>query len=356
MIGDLSVLIQFLAAIYVTISLDNMIGRRFWSPDYYNLVDNQLSLVNKEFSSKKLKLLQAKIEEKEKSLESKSRKRGTYMLFVCVTFLVYIGFEIPARSESSENVACQFSPTVMLMMVSLVLLSSHFSLKTWNRTIVMCLMTVATMVVSLIFDGKLPKPNLIMILCNYMKILLVVIAMLPILYQLYVNWLYSKAYVIYLHSEISRELSSYHKAKSGIESGQGEMIPQEYNDVIKQLYVKKIDGDYAITAINNCFYELLDKICTPPTPHRLLVFCWKNRKLNLTVPTVSHAENEELLPMERDESPNQDVDGFELLFEEYEKMMPKIPLRTFCQNKHIDYNMFHAYYKMQLKKLVKKIK
>ncbi len=60
MISTLSTYVQFLAAIYVTICIDNLIGRRFWTPNYYETVINELSIFKKYFSTSKQEMLEEK--------------------------------------------------------------------------------------------------------------------------------------------------------------------------------------------------------------------------------------------------------------------------------------------------------
>ena len=354
MISDLSVLIQFLAAIYVTISLDNLIGRRFWSPDYYNLVDQQLQQAGKEFSTRKLKQLKDKIREREKSLDGKSRKRGVFMLFWCTTFLIYIGFE--KQLHTNANSTSLFAPFVMLFVSSIILLSSHFSLNTWKKTIQMCLLTVASGFIYFIVGDKMLSPEGVRKLCPYTKILLVVIALLPIIYQLYVNWLYSKAFIIYLHEGVTKELEFYKKTKKGIESGKAELIQGKYDHIIKELYVSNIKGDKAITSINNQFYVLLEKACMPPTPMKLLWFWWKNRKAEISEKENDTIEIEEELPVSESSIIENSNQGFELLYAEYESIKTKNnkTLRKFCKKKKINYDGFSEYYKKRLAEMQQK--
>ena len=346
MAGDLGIFIQFLAAIYVTISWDNLMFHRFWSPDYYTLVNRQLSVISKEFSSNKLGQLRNQIKEKEGFLESKSRKRGVFMLLLSLTMMVYIGFENPLPvNYSSIDLQIHNLPIVVLFILSgVILITSHWTLHTWKNTIVCFLVILILFIVSLYYCSDIPLIKDAWNPCYYAKPMMVVVFILPILYQLYVNWLYSKAYVVYLHIAITEEKESYLSSKKGIDEGKEELISENYNKVIKKLYVQNIKGDKALTTINEFLFDQLKDVCSPPTPYTLLRTWWKNREVDVTQGVENASESEETLPM-TDTSTEYDKVLFEKLFSEYESLSPKISLKKYCNEKNVDYEKFHGYHK-----------
>ena len=349
MAGDLGILIQFLAAIYVTISWDNLMFHRFWSPDYYALVNRQLSVISKEFSSNKLEQLRNQIQKKECFLESKSRKRGVFMLLISLTLMVYIGFEktLPVNYTpidlQNHNV-----PLVALCFFSGVfLIVSHWTLHTWKKTIGCFFVVLIFFIVSLCFQSGMSYNTDVWNPCYCAKPLMVIILILPILYQLYVNWLYSKAYVVYLHIAITQEKDSYLSSKKGIDEGKEELISEDYNKVIKKLYVQNIKGDKALTTINDFLFERLKNVCNPPTPFTLLRVWWNNRKVDVTQGVEDVSEIEEALPIADTFTENENV-LFNKLFSEYENLKPKISLKSFCNEKKVDYEKFHEYHKHKI--------
>lgn len=128
MIGDLSTFIQYLAALYFTICIDGAFFRRFWSPDYYRLVTEIISLYKFQQSQTLKDKLNSTIKEQANKIEDHSVKRGVFMLLFCLFFLVYISFELSYITELDKTKEW-LSLIMSTAYVTIILLMSGFSLR-----------------------------------------------------------------------------------------------------------------------------------------------------------------------------------------------------------------------------------
>ena len=98
MISQFSSFIEFLAAIYVSMSLDNDFCKRFWTPDFFKEIDNvfgDFQIENKLVYDK----IKGSIKDKSENIQNSSLKRGGFMLGFCVFLLIYIGFEDETKNS-----------------------------------------------------------------------------------------------------------------------------------------------------------------------------------------------------------------------------------------------------------------
>ena len=94
MISELNTFIQYLAALYFTICIDGAFFRRFWSPDYYRLVTENIGQYKFQQSQTLKDKLNKAIKEHAEKIEDHSIKRGVFMLLYCLFYLIFIVFEI----------------------------------------------------------------------------------------------------------------------------------------------------------------------------------------------------------------------------------------------------------------------
>ena len=93
MIFHYSTIIQFAAAIYVTLSFDNILFKSLWSLDYASLINERISSLSVPASTKIEEKLKNCITTNAENIERLSRLRGCYCLAYAVVVLFYTGFE-----------------------------------------------------------------------------------------------------------------------------------------------------------------------------------------------------------------------------------------------------------------------
>lgn len=349
MISGLSTYVQFLSAIYLTICLDNMIGRRFWSPNYYALVTDELSIFKHSISSPKQAQLEAQIKDKAEQLDSKSRKRGCLMLFYCILLMFYNSFEQDYYTTlpTETDLLSYYFPFGLLLLISLILPFLYGRIfKRWLYLLLTILVLISIFVCCLITKNCYQLPDNFDFL-KYTKWTIAIVLPLPIVYQLYVNWLYSTAYLCHLKWEIRDEYEKYQQSKAAYKQKKKEMADESYYQAFMNL-LDSNNPDNILTELNKTLYEHLEKRCTPPSAYKLFK-SWKN-KSDKPLPDIPQIEDqEENLPVDKELGKTFDRTNYQKYFEEYDSFATKPKLSEFCIRHGLNYNDFHMFYKNKKK-------
>lgn len=261
MIANFSSFIEFLAAIYVTMCLDNQICRNFWTPDYFNSMRTILEGYDFEGSSNLFQKLQDGINNIYVRISNLSQKKGGFMLGFCVWLLILIGLE-----EQIKNELWGYIPFLLsCFYVFVIVLFSKFILCKWKFVISALLGLLATFLLSYIYANQIFQwiGALNLNLLDYKYFVFVIVLLLPILHQLWVNWIYSSVYKGYLKKQVELEYEKYKRSKEGIEKRKKGIIDPEYLEAWNDQYFKNEDSDQSLTIFNRVLYYRLLKIASP---------------------------------------------------------------------------------------------
>lgn len=132
----------------------------------------------------------------------------------------------------------------------------------------------------------------------WFKVYLVVFLLLPILYQLYINWLYSQAYVQHLISTLNSEYERYLKTYKAINDKDKNLVEECYVKVFSDSYFDNNGQDVVITKFNQAVLDRLISACQPPLPI-VLIKKWisiKSGKDNIE--TIKEMESQYQFPKE----------------------------------------------------------
>ena len=188
----------------------------------------------------------------------------------------------------------------------------------------------------------------------WIKIFLVVFLLLPIIYQLYINWLYSQAYVQHLISTLNDEYERYLKTNRAIIDKNKNLVDESYTKVFSDSYFDNSGQDVVITNFNQAVIDRLIIACRPPVP-LILIKKWISIKIDKNnVEQIHKIESKyqfsdaEVIPQKSQEMNLVENPQYDRLIEEYNKQ-PSVPLAKFCKEKGVDLAHFKEYRKLKLK-------
>lgn len=257
-----------LAAIYVTMCLDNQICRNFWTPDYFESMKTILEGYDFEGSSNLFNKLQEEINNIYGRVSNLSQKKGGFMLGFCVWLLILIGWEDEIKEELWGYIPFLLSCFYVFV---IVFFPKSFLYK-WKFVVLTLLGLFATFVISYIYANQIylwPSP-LTSILLDLKYFVFIIVLLLPILHQLWVNWIYSSVYKGYLKEPVKLEYDKYKRSKEGIERRKKDMIDSEYLEAWNDQYFNNEGSDQSITIFNRVLYNRLLKIASP----NIWILCW----------------------------------------------------------------------------------
>ncbi len=204
--SSFSSLIEFVAAIYVTMSLDTLFSKSFWTPDYVKKVERTLNAVG--IPSALITKLSEVISATSANEQRKGSLLGMMMLMYSVSLLICIGFE-PTQIHNDASVigynnAITLSAIIIFAWFVILSFCKNFSFK-----IILCVYGI-TVVISLVSYLLL---NIVAYINTPIQGIIVVGALLfPIIIQLFRNWLYSTIYLKYMEQKVGGCYEKYAKA------------------------------------------------------------------------------------------------------------------------------------------------
>lgn len=352
--GDLNTFIQYLAALYFTICIDGALFRRFWSPDYYQLVQDNVSQYKFQQSQTLKDKLNRAIKEHADKIENHSLRRGVFMLLFCLFLLVYNAFETKYTGDL-DKARELFPLCVSTAYVTIIMIMSGFSMKKWRWIIVHTVVLIMLYAIVRGFDMVSHENMQYFRWVAWLNVYIVVFLLSPIVYQLYINWLYSQAYVQHLISTLNVEYERYLKTKKAIIDRDKNLADECYAKVFSDSYFDNNGQDVVITKFNQAVLEKLITACRPPVPW-VLIKKWisiKYDKNNVEVIRRMESQyqfsDEEVIPNNSQET-NLDVNPqYDQLIKEYEKLKG-VSLAKFCKDKGVETNTFKEYRKKNMKR------
>lgn len=347
MMNDLNTLVQFLSAIYLTITIDNLMFKRFWTADLYSMTEKSLSGFDFCLSSPKKKALLSAIKSRAVTTEQIARRRGGYFLLFCLSLLVFFALE---NSLSSElRAIAHFSLIPTLMIVFIVYIFGIFSWNRWKQIfiyygLVVLLFVVGTTVLMnyrFLFDWIINHESTIILID---KILTICILVVPIVVRLYSNWLNSEVFVRYINNKLEDESQAYQKTKNAIRTKNQSDCDPRYDSVYKKVFFSGSGSEDSMeTALVDKLVERLEKLCKPHSVWLLIKYRYsKDFKNTLETEALRVEVVTYTLPTSTDEKLKK-VD-YAPYMNEYRKLKGK-KIKDFCAERGIDENGFKAYRK-----------
>ena len=188
MISNLSSLIQLFAAIYMTMCFENTFLSRFWTQDPRKKIAETLEQLHLPGDVRRM------------------RKRGTFMFLVSVFLLIVIGFEKGIATHTGYlGLSCSY---ILFALATVILfICDRRIMKEWGvgyRNIFIFFAVYTLLIIGIPF---LPWYGPFwMQFCFWLKLsakLSIIFAVVfPVVWSLYVNWLYSNYYLKYVISEL----------------------------------------------------------------------------------------------------------------------------------------------------------
>lgn len=342
MINSFGTLIQFLSAIYVTLSFDNLLFKSLWSMQYVPLILNKIKYNYNTNVNSLEEEIKDKITQTANGIETSSRMRGIFILIYCIILMWSIGVENNVSPEERLLLSSVIFITGCLVFIGLL-----FSKIILRRVIHVVITWLVIITFSILYYEFFSKDSCIANLLSTINSIniahfIIIIILSPLLLQIYINWLYSKKYYNFLIIRLNKEYDLYKKA---LDSASCNEVPDEYKNAFTQSYFdsKNRTNDSSDTKISNIQEtyrkRLLDSI-VPPGIRSLSLYAFKS-----LFKKESYNEKEEKYSIMKGETiPN--ISSIEEKVYEYIVLKsPKPSIQTFCFNNRIDESEFRKIFK-----------
>ena len=279
MLNDFSTYLEILAVIYTSMCMDDIL-KNVWSPDYYN--DLQIAL--NEFKIEGHEALISRIvktnKEKADSIKKFMQKRAALFLLVIILLVLlaaYESFFMPdIKNTSVPPVVADIHVVMMALVVTTFLsLFGNRYLYTSNQSTAITIFGIlifTTLLVwlnskylGLVFDGV------------WFVTFIMVLLTIPIIWQLFVCWMFSSAYKGYIANKLNIEKTKYDRVIKGINEHNPDIIPQSYKSILTEMSIRLEDKNEAIkTAIDTYVEEMERNVTKASDPRSVfkIFFSW----------------------------------------------------------------------------------
>lgn len=298
MIGDLNTFVQFMAAIYLTLTIDSLLFKRYWSPAYYDIVNKQLGFYKFKSNQHLEQKLQDTIKDREEMITITARKRGAILLVTCLTILVFAAFELPnpGKDPTTEEMNAYMNQYICLDLYLYLTMIAFILFMYWMVNFLVVLI-VATLL-PLVFLFNLSPALMTHVQCLYFfsdtRILLVMVLLLPIVYQITVNWLYSDVFRKLLIRKLNCVYKDYISAKEAFEKENVSLLPDSFKDIAVEFGVRHVKDDEQVTLLYQHLYKQLSNVCIAPRLRSLIGQIFKKEEVVYVVEqNVSPITNED---------------------------------------------------------------
>ena len=350
MISNFSSFVEFFAAIYVTMAVNNDFCSNFWTPKYYKEMDSLLKEYNFSGSSSIHDSLMDKIKHKYENVQNRAHYRGFIVLMLCIFYLIFMGYEDETNRMSVGHYVPILSNTIL---VGFTLIFSRQILRNWRRTIFYVLVYMFFKCVHL---DVLETHVIAIAIFKYKSLLLIAIILLPIIHQLYIYWLYSSVYKGYLKHHVSEEYKRYKESMLGIKTKDKSKVDEIYMKAWSDaMFISNEDPTYTT------FYQVLTKqlLCIASPTQWQLLKSWikyhmkrifsKEKEGSQSVMNETNTNNEKVLdnPLGQYECKDKKTLDFTNEYNRYTRWKKKVgknnSLKIFCTENNINYKDMTAW-------------
>ena len=339
---------------------------KLWYPkNYYTRIKDTLDNV---FSEEEGELVSSILESSKANAEirnSRMRRRASFMLAITALLLFLTGYESSFSGRVLEYEWWYNAVVITYLFSVLICFTCRLLFNKWNTTAVLAVLVI----VCLAFLMKLSLDFPFFAQASpYYPVFVVALVTLPVLWEIFLRWLFSSVYSGYLRSYVMKVKRDYDNAIVALKSSGRIQIPRVYRKLIKDsLYSSSGDktlSDICIQGYIDIRNNKLFEISQYPNGFRIFISwigytiqrCFKWGK------SLKGTRNNSLLPLQANSlavvPPQKDdqvvILNFQKEYDEFvferAKMKGKLSVKQFCQQHNYDSDAMVTWLKQRKKK------
>lgn len=251
MLANFSSFIEILAAIYMSMCMDNLL-KGFWTTQYYKDLEEALNRYYLAGHDGFVRRIVDTNKVKAKSISVYMKNRAIYFFVLCMLQVYLSGLE-NTLGEDKQMVVRMLMLTLLLWSVVLLCFNSYFfasKAHTAVGTILVVLMSFLTELANYLWIG-FNVPSV------YVVHLVLLFLVLPVLWQVFVCWTYSGPYRDYITYRLTKGKRNYELAEACLSNHDYDHLPKHY----RAMYARKsIESDNAEEAKRTCLDDYLEQM------------------------------------------------------------------------------------------------
>lgn len=351
MVADYSSFLEFVGAVYFTMSLSEYLTSKVWSPKDTKKFNRALDGLGMKDDEDFKQAVLAANKKKGEILQAELSKKSLIGLFVIAFLLMFCGYEQEIKEVGDESdvaiLQLELAYSCVYFMVSQFLLQWILFDK-WKYVV---FYIVSIIVFFLFIRWKTWVFNcyeLENFLVEYIGLVVCVTVSIPILWQIFITWIHKSVFYGYVKSKIKEAQEVYKDAQESIKNGEYNKLPHRYHEI----YMRKsqVSGtpqqalDDSLTEYIGVLYNDIRVIGLKVRLYQLLLswFKFRGKCIVTWFRNLFRSRGKSVVQPNKLLVPN-----YADYAEKYHEMKQKkknLKMTEFCKNENIKYEEFRKYY------------
>lgn len=264
-------LLEVFTAVYVSMFIDDIL-KNIWTPNYKQKISQLIKDMNIPAVGYFEKKVEDNIDNNAKDIREHMKRKSVFLLLFCMSMLLLAGL------ESKSSILPEYGyimVTILSLVVLLFIIFGRWTFIKYPRVII-CSVVYCCLFIALYFFGLAEAitslPWLSFVGYEFALCCLLTVLSIPILWQLFLIWVYSSLYKGYMQEKITKEAYVYGKAYIAYKIKDMAALPKDYEMAAKDFVsVRQTEGDTSLNSLNTILVERLECLCE--LPNVLKVFC-----------------------------------------------------------------------------------
>lgn len=233
MVGYYSSYLEFLGAVYFSMCLDDILKRKVWSPQDAKKQGRALYGIglydDKNFSNAVVEANQAKGIE----LQAELSKKSIIGLFIISFLLIFCGYESFVEINKKADLfylQLELAYTMLFFIFTWCGLNK-FIFRKWEYAASYITVILVVFFIIHLCGFTYGQTSLEKTIVNNIGLFVCVIMTLPILWQIFITWMYKSVFYGYIKEKIILTKKKYQQIINDIANGNYENVPKEYHEI-----------------------------------------------------------------------------------------------------------------------------
>lgn len=353
MVADYSSFLEFIGAVYFTMCLDEILTRKVWSPLDIKQQSRALDFLGMDQDEDFKNAVLDANKQKGEVLQRELSKKSVIGLFVIALLLAFCGYEQemynPSDTAPMKLLQLELAYTCTIYIISLFLLQYKLFEKVKYVTLYIIGLFCTFLVIrwkTLVYNNseieKCVVENIGLFVC--------VIVTIPILWQIFITWIYKSVFYGYVKSRIREAQDEYKRVLELIKQHQFDLLPKQYHEIYMRTSQATQDTtpkqalDDSLTEYKGALYN---DIRTIGKRIRLiqLVVLWvvhKCKQCVLWVRNIFTSRGKSLMQSKKLMEKN--YADYAKKYKELKSKNKNLRMNKFCESEKINFEEFNRYY------------
>lgn len=251
-LSNFSSFLEVITGVYISMGMDDVL-KGIWSPKYYDELESVLKENYLEGHDEFVGRIVKTNTEKAESIKTYMKNRAVFLFATCLILLLLCGCENIYDPEGVTRFGV--SMFFLVLWAAVLLLLNRYLFPTKQRTaFAICLLVVLSTTTFLINQKYINWE----ISGSVLVVSVLVMLILPVLWQTFMCWMFSSAYKGYIRNKLIIGKKNYELAKNGLDEHNPDIIPKRYKDIYTQLSIKSENAEQAKEKCLDHYLELME--------------------------------------------------------------------------------------------------